>query len=102
MTKVTGSNGSCIGKEKGYVLYDEVSEVLPGDTSASGDLDEILAGLDVAGIEILEEPKDSNENSTTAKTPSISSCRPASARKSTTPFACISARWAPFPSSPRG
>ena len=47
-----------LGKEKGYVLYDEVSEVLPGDTSASGDLDEILAGLDVAGIEILEEPKD--------------------------------------------
>jgi RNA polymerase primary sigma factor len=47
-----------MGKEKGYVLYDEVSEVLPGDLAVGGDLDDILAGLDVAGIEILEEPKD--------------------------------------------
>ncbi|HTS64795.1 MAG TPA: RNA polymerase sigma factor RpoD [Candidatus Acidoferrales bacterium] len=47
-----------MGKEKGYVLYDEVSEVLPGDIGSGADLDEVLAGLDVAGIEILEEPKD--------------------------------------------
>jgi len=47
-----------MGKEKGYVLYDEVSEMLPGDLSAGADLDDILAGLDTAGIEILEEPKD--------------------------------------------
>ena len=47
-----------MGKEKGYVLYDEVNEVLPGDMSAGAELDEVLAGLDVAGIEILEEPKD--------------------------------------------
>jgi RNA polymerase primary sigma factor len=47
-----------MGKEKGYVLYDEVSEVLPGDLPAGSELDEVLAGLDVAGIEILEEPKD--------------------------------------------
>jgi len=47
-----------MGKEKGYVLYDEVSEVLPGDISAGSELEEVLAGLDVAGIEILEEAKD--------------------------------------------
>jgi len=47
-----------MGKEKGYVLYDEVSEVLPSDISGGADLDDVLAGLDVAGIEILEEPKD--------------------------------------------
>src|ERR1017187_2787951 len=47
-----------MGKEKGYVLYDEVSEVLPGDLAGGADLDDVLAGLDVAGIEILEEPKD--------------------------------------------
>ena len=45
------------GKEKGYVLYDEVSELLPTDLNGGSDLDELLAGLDVAGIEILEEPK---------------------------------------------
>src|SRR5438477_11580412 len=47
-----------MGKEKGYVLYDEVSDVLPGDITSGGDLDDVLAGLDVAGIDILEEPKD--------------------------------------------
>jgi RNA polymerase primary sigma factor len=47
-----------LGKGKGYVLFDEVSEVLPGDMASGSDLDEVLASLDVAGIEILEEPKD--------------------------------------------
>jgi RNA polymerase primary sigma factor len=47
-----------LGKEKGYVLYDEVSEVLPGDGPGGADLEDVLAGLDTAGIEILEEPKD--------------------------------------------
>jgi RNA polymerase primary sigma factor len=47
-----------MGKDRGYVLYDEVSEVLPADLSGGAELDDVLAGLDVAGIEILEEPKD--------------------------------------------
>jgi RNA polymerase primary sigma factor len=47
-----------MGKEKGYVLYDEVSEVLPSDLPGGSELEDVLAGLDVAGIEILEEPKD--------------------------------------------
>jgi RNA polymerase primary sigma factor len=46
------------GKEKGYVLYDDLSELLPADLNNGGaDLDDLLTGLDVAGIEILEEPK---------------------------------------------
>jgi RNA polymerase primary sigma factor len=47
-----------MGKEKGYVLYDEVSEVLPVDMPGGAELEDVLAGLDTAGIEILEEPKD--------------------------------------------
>ena len=48
-----------IGKEKGYVLYDEVSEILPsGELPGGAELEDVLAGLDVAGIDILEEPKD--------------------------------------------
>ena len=46
-----------IGKEKGYVLYDEVNELLPDDISAGPELDDLLADLDGAGVEILEEPK---------------------------------------------
>src|SRR4051812_34784018 len=47
-----------MGKEKGYVLYDEVNEVLPTELPGGSELEDVLAGLDVAGIEILEEPKD--------------------------------------------
>ncbi|HXS98888.1 MAG TPA: RNA polymerase sigma factor RpoD [Candidatus Limnocylindrales bacterium] len=47
-----------LGKEKGYVLYDEVSELVPADITAGNELDEVLAGLDGAGIEILEDAKD--------------------------------------------
>ena len=45
------------GKEKGYVLYDEVNDILPDDMAAGPELDDLLAGLDTAGVEILEEPK---------------------------------------------
>jgi RNA polymerase primary sigma factor len=47
-----------MGKEKGYVLYDDVSEVLPGDLGTGTELEDVLAGLDGAGIEILEDAKD--------------------------------------------
>jgi len=45
------------GKEKGYVLYDEVSELLPDDIAPGPELDDILVTLDGSGVEILEEPK---------------------------------------------
>jgi RNA polymerase primary sigma factor len=45
------------GKEKGYVLYDEVSDLLPDDITSGPELDDILVNLDGAGVEILEEPK---------------------------------------------
>ncbi len=45
------------GKEKGFVLYDEVSELLTEDIPFSRDLDDLLTDLDTAGVEILDEPK---------------------------------------------
>src|SRR5262249_19787356 len=45
------------GKEKGYVLYDEVNEILTEDFSSGRELDDLLTELDTAGVEILEEPK---------------------------------------------
>jgi RNA polymerase primary sigma factor len=44
------------GKAKGYVLYDEVNELLT-DYSGGRQLDDLLTELDGAGVEILEEPK---------------------------------------------
>src|SRR5205823_8347961 len=43
-----------IGKEKGYLLYDEVSDLLPPEIGASaGDLDELLSAFGTAGIEVV-------------------------------------------------
>jgi len=47
-----------VGKEKGYLLYDDVSEILPDDLSGGGNLDDILADLEGAGVELLVEPKE--------------------------------------------
>ncbi len=46
-----------VGKEKGYVLYDEVNEILADDFRGGRELDDLLSDLDTAGVEILEEPK---------------------------------------------
>jgi RNA polymerase primary sigma factor len=45
------------GKEKGYVLYDEVNDLLTEDYTGTRQLDDLLTELDSAGVEILEEPK---------------------------------------------
>jgi len=45
------------GKERGYVLYDEVNEVLPEDVVSGPELDDLLADFDSAGVELLEEPR---------------------------------------------
>jgi RNA polymerase primary sigma factor len=46
-----------VGKEKGYVSYDEVNDILPDEIGAGPEIDDLLADLDTAGIEILEDPK---------------------------------------------
>ena len=41
-----------IGKEKGYLLYDEVSDLLPPEISSSAeDLDDLFSAFGTAGIE---------------------------------------------------
>src|SRR6266498_2977933 len=43
-----------IGKEKGYLLYDEVSDLLPPDIGASAeDLDDLFSAFGTAGIEVI-------------------------------------------------
>ena len=43
-----------IGKEKGYLLYDEVNELLPADITRSDDLDELFTAFGNAGIEVVD------------------------------------------------
>ena len=46
-----------IGKEKGYLLYDEVNELLPSEINSSEDLDDLFNTLGSAGIEVLDSDK---------------------------------------------
>ena len=43
-----------LGKEKGYLLYDEVNNLLPSEIHSSEDIDDLLTAFDNAGIEVLE------------------------------------------------
>ncbi len=43
-----------IGKEKGYLLYDEVNELLPPDITKSDELDELFTAFGNAGIEVVD------------------------------------------------
>jgi RNA polymerase primary sigma factor len=44
-----------IGKERGYLLYDEVNENLPADVHSSQEIDDLLSTLERQGIEIYED-----------------------------------------------
>ena len=43
-----------VGKERGYLLFDEINELLPAGMSSSEELDELFASLGNAGIEVVE------------------------------------------------
>jgi len=45
------------GKTKGYVLYDEIDELLPTGYEGGPELDDILSELARNGVEVLEEPR---------------------------------------------
>jgi len=46
-----------VRKEKEYLLYDDVNEVMAEDTVIGSNLDDILAEFEIAGVELLDGPK---------------------------------------------
>jgi len=46
-----------VGREKGYLLYDEVNEALPSEITSAEDLDELFSAFGSAGIEIVDSDK---------------------------------------------
>ena len=46
-----------MGKEKGYLLYDEVNELLPADITSSEELDDLFSTFGSAGIEVVDSEK---------------------------------------------
>jgi len=51
-----------IGKEKGYLLYDEVNELLPSDITSSDELDDLFSTFGNAGIEVVDSEQKYRED----------------------------------------
>ena len=43
-----------VGKEKGYLTYGEVNDLIPGDMTSPDDLDDLLTTIGTQGIDVLE------------------------------------------------
>jgi RNA polymerase primary sigma factor len=46
-----------VGKEKGYLTYGDVNDMLPEDMNAPDDLDDLITTIGTQGIDLLEGPK---------------------------------------------
>ncbi len=44
-----------IGKERGYLLYDEVNDILPPEVHSSEEIDEMLSAFERYGIDVYED-----------------------------------------------
>src|SRR6516162_1709651 len=55
-----------IGKERGYLLYDEINDSLPADVHSSQEIDDLLSNLERQGIEIYEDIATANATRGTA------------------------------------
>ena len=45
------------GKEKGYLTYDQVNDLIPQDVQSPDDLEDLLTTIGTQGIDVLEGPK---------------------------------------------
>jgi len=45
------------GKEKGYLTYDQVNDLIPGDIQSPDDLDDLLTTIGTQGIDVLDATK---------------------------------------------
>ncbi len=46
-----------VGKEKGYLTYDEVNDLIPHEVHSPDDLDDLMTTIGTQGIDVLEGPK---------------------------------------------
>ena len=44
-----------MGKERGYLLYDEVNDILPPEVHSSEEIDDLLSTFERYGIDVYED-----------------------------------------------
>ena len=47
-----------LGKEKGYLTFEEVNEVLPTEMTSEGEIDDVMLMLDEMDIEVVDDAED--------------------------------------------
>ena len=86
------------GKEKGYLTFGEVNDLLPGEITSPDELDDLMTTINTQGIDVLSGERAARSmNPRPAKNRKTLSWtfRPARWRRPTIRCACICARWAP-------
>ena len=60
-----------VGKDRGYLTFDEINECLPNDDESPDRLDQLLTAIEEVGIELLDRrsPESSDESSAEKRTP---------------------------------
>ena len=57
-----------VGKERGYLLFDEINELLPAGAISTEELDQLFIVLGNAGIEVVESEDQYKEKKTAERT----------------------------------
>ena len=84
-----------LGKERGYLLYDEIYQALPEElANAPEELDEIYIRFGDFGIEVVDVPEKATKKAAAAAAPRRRSPTRPPSRRRTTRSACTCARWA--------
>jgi len=58
-----------MGKERGYLLYDEVNDILPAEVHSSEEIDELLSTFERYGIDVYEDVTAAKAARAAAETP---------------------------------
>ena len=65
-----------MGKERGYLLYDEVNDILPVEVHSSEEIDDLLSTIERYGINIYEDVSSARAASAAAEAAEISNTEP--------------------------
>src|SRR5437870_2532245 len=65
-----------MGKERGYLLYDEVNDILPAEVHSSEEIDDVLSTLERYGIDIYEDVSSAKAARAAAEAPESGEAEP--------------------------
>src|SRR5712692_11733198 len=65
-----------LGKERGYLLYDEVNDMLPAEVRSSEEIDDLLSTFERYGIDIYEDVSSAKAARAAVEAPEITDAEP--------------------------